>query len=516
MKKELPYDSISINKKSNVPIYKQLYDCIRKSIISNQFAANNRLPSTRQLSNDLNISRSTVTAAYDQLIAEGYLHSIRGSGTLIAETLRSTAENTNENSTPYNKYNNSLIENHNVYSQLSEMAKPYANPKIHQRIRTNYQQTALMPGIPSRHNFPNAIWGKLLGKHAKKSLGIDAGYDYPSGIPALKKAISDYIRLARGVNTNDNEVLIVTSTQAALDVLCRVLINKGDTTGIEDPGYRGAYIAMRNSSANIIGIPLDKEGITLPNANIFNNTPAKIIYTSPSHQYPTGVTMSYSRRMALLEYAHQHNTWIFEDDYDSEFRYRGKPLPCLQGLDNKQRVIYIGTFSKSLSPSMRVAYIVAPPALSPIINTLLGDLGSGVNLAVQYALAEFIEAGHYSRHIRKARKEYSEKQQTLYIAIKKYLSDSVDYSQSNAGIQATLYFKESSFKTKISDTEFVSFAEKEGLYLRALSPYYQAVSTQKERPKQGIILGFAACENNEIEEFITKLSQLIKRFLENN
>lgn len=503
MKIQLPLDAIKIDTQSKIPIYRQLYAIIRKAIISNQFSALSQLPSSRQLSSELSISRSTVTAAYDQLIAEGFLISKRGSGTIVAEVFNLPHKAlSNERSIDTSKQ---IID---LSSQLSNIAKIYCDTKIQQKIRTNYQQTTLMPGIPSRYNFPNIIWGKLLGKYAKQSLGVDAGYDHPSGIPQLKKAIADYIRLARGVNTHEDNVLIVSSTQAALDLLCRLILNEGDIAGIEEPGYRGAYLAMQNSNAKILGIPVDKEGITIPSTKIV----PKLIYTSPSHQYPTGVTMSYSRRMALLEYAQQHQSWILEDDYDSEFRYRGRPLPCLQGLDQNQRVIYLGTFSKSLSPSMRVAYIVAPPALSTTIKAFLGDIGVGTNIAVQYALAEFIEAGHYSRHIRKARKEYAEKQQILSIAIEKNLKDKVDFFQSNAGLQATLYFKQKLFKQNsyekngeaILDTQLVKDAEKVGLYLRPLSAYYQTNIT-----RQGLVLGFAASDKDTINIAIKKLSQLI-------
>ena len=514
MKKELPLDTISIDKKSKTPIYQQLYNTIKKGIISNNYPANNRLPSSRQLSKELDISRSTVTTAYDQLIAEGFLISKKGSGTSIAEALTHTLKPASKPSKA-NKIN-SVID---LSSQLSNMAKTYNNLETQQRIRTNYKQTTLMPGIPSRHNFPNAKWGKLLGKYARQSLGTDAGYDYPCGIPQLKKAIANYIRLARGINTEEKDILIVNSTQTALDILCRLILNKGDIAGIEEPGYRGAYLAMKNSEAVIQSIAVDNEGMVIPstilNAISTTNTPTiekapKLIYTSPSHQYPTGVTMSYSRRIALLEYAHQYKSWILEDDYDSEFRYRGKPLPSLQGLDQNQRVIYLGTFSKSLSPSMRVAYIVAPPALSPIIKTFLGDIGTGINIAVQYALAEFIEAGHYSRHIRKTRKEYAEKQQILSTAIAEYLHDKVDFFQSNAGLQATLYFKEDSSKKTIVDRVFVKEAEKEGLYLRPLSSNYRTALE-----KQGLILGFAACDKETINSAIQKLAQLIENSFSN-
>ena len=496
MKPQLPLDAIQINAQSKTPIYRQLYETIRKAIISHQFPANSLLPSTRVLSSELSISRSTVTAAYDQLIAEGFLISKIGSGTIVAEVL-----SLSPNTLTKDKCSKKLKQTIDLASQLSNIAKTYCTPKVQQKIRTNYQQTTLMPGIPSRQNFPNLIWGKLLGKYAKRSLGLDAGYDHPSGIPQLKKAIADYICLARGVNTHEDNVLIVSSTQAALDLLCRLILNVGDIAGIEEPGYRGAYLAMRNSKAEILGIPVDSEGITIPE----EKTVPKLIYTSPSHQYPTGVTMSYTRRMALLEYAEQHQSWILEDDYDSEFRYRGSPLPSLQGLDQNQRVIYLGTFSKSLSPSMRIAYIVAPPVLTSIINAFIGDIGLGSNIAVQYALTEFIDAGHYSRHIRKARKEYAEKQRLLNIAIETYLHDKVDFFQSNAGLQATLFFKQNFTKNSITDTQFVKKAEKSGIYLRPLSSYYQTKNT-----KQGLILGFAASDTETINESIKILSQLLE------
>jgi len=494
MTNQLPLDAISIDSKSKTPLYRQLYEQIRHAIINKQFSVNSKLPSTRQLSIELNIARSTVTAAYDQLIAEGYLISKRGSGTCVAEALISNDVSPNKNETQQ------ASSNLNLDSQLSCMAQHYSNTSIQTRSRTNYKQTTLMPGIPSRFNFPNISWGKLVGKYAKQPLNLDAGYDYPSGIPQLKTAIANYIRLARGVITHDNDILIVSSTQAALDLLCRTLLNKGDTTWIEEPGYRGAHIAMHNAQANIQGIPVDQEGITLSKASLA----PKLIYSTPSHQYPTGTTMSYARRMALLDYAQKHQSWILEDDYDSEFRYRSKPLPCLQGLDKNQRVIYLGTFSKSLSPSMRVAYIVSPPALSPILKTLLGDIGAGVNIAVQYALAEFIEMGHYSQHIRKTRKEYANKQLILSRSIKKHLSSMVDFTQSNAGLQATLYFKQSYFKNGIDDTQLVKLAADENLFLRPLSTLYYS-----SHAKQGLVLGFATCENDEIENAIMKLAKVM-------
>ena len=502
MKNHLPLDAIAIDHESKTPLYRQLYTLIRQAIISNKFTANCQLPSSRQLSTELNISRCTVTTAYDQLIAEGYLVSKRGSGTRVAEALINIGNDREKDKRAKTQTLSQKEKTAQIAPQLSSLAQHYCEHSIQTRTRTNYKQTTLMPGIPSRHNFPNIAWGKLLGKYAKQPLNLDAGYDHPSGIPQLKTAIANYIRIARGVNTQESDILIVNSTQSALDLLCRTILNTGDNTWIEEPGYRGSYIAMRNAGANIQGISVDYDGIIIPTSA---PTP-KLIYTTPSHQFPTGATMSYARRLALLDYAQQHKSWILEDDYDSEFRYRSKPLPSLQGLDQNQRVIYLGTFSKSLSPSMRVAYIVAPPTLSAILKAFLGDIGTGINIAVQYALAEFIEMGHYSQHIRKTRKEYATKQQLLSKAINDHLADMVEFTQSNAGLQTTLYFKQGFFKDGIDDTKLMKQAESEHIYLRPLSALYHFTQA-----KQGLVLGFATHENDEIENAIIKLGKIMRR-----
>lgn len=211
--------------------------------------------------------------------------------------------------------------------------------------------------------------------------------------------------------------------------------------------------------------------------------------------------MSYSRRKALLDYAYRNNCWILEDDYDSEFRYRGKPLPCLQGLDQHQKVIYMGTFSKSVSPSLRVAYLVVPENLRTVLESFFADTGQGINLSVQQALAEFIQNGHYSQHIRKTRLQYSIKQKILVDAINKHLSNEVTVSKNNAGLQIMI-----TFKKDISDTEIAQEAQKEKLTVRPLSLLYQS-----QKAKQGLILGFAATDSDEIDPAICKLAEIVHR-----
>ena len=482
-------DAFIVDRNSKLPIYRQLYDLIQQGITTGKFTAESKLPSSRILSKELNVSRSTVTTAYDQLIAEGYLITRPGSGTVVAAALLSKRS-------VVNKIQRGEID------LLPEMLSPLAQTYLKRaRKYTSYKKSKLVVSLPSRSGFPNAVWGKLLAKHARKALDVDAGYDNPSGIDPLKVAIAEYLGMARAVVTSAKNVLILSSTQAAVDLLCRALLKPGDRAWLEDPGYNGVRIAMKNYSANITGINIDDEGLCLPK----HENPPKIIYTTPSHQYPTGVTMSYVRRMSLLDYAHKNKCWVLEDDYDSEFRYSGKPLPSLQGLDQMQQVIYLGTFSKSLSPSLRVAYIVAPDNLTPVLEALMADTGQGVNLSVQHALAEFIEAGHYSLHIRKTRQQYSIKQQLLVEALNKYLSKEVTVSSSQAGLQTLVYFN-----NKIVDVEVEELATSQGFSVRALSPLYQT-----QHPRHGLILGFAATECDDIDPAVKELAEIIKKLSQN-
>ncbi len=483
----IPVEAIIFDLKKSIPIYRQLYDFIQQAIVTGEFPAKAQLPSSRLLSKEMNISRSTVTTTYDQLIAEGYLTSQRGSGTTVAEALSPTQL---EHIKPEQLYKEISAE------RLSAFGQSYLNSsKV--RNYANYNESVLAVSLPSINSFPHGPWGRILSKYAKKPLNLDAGYDHPAGIYSLKSAISDYLGLSRGVNTRAENVLILNSTQAAVDLLCRILLQPGDRGWIEDPGYNGIRLAMSNCAASIVGISVDSEGLKIPQGKLS----PKVIYTTPSHQYPTGVTMSYSRRMALLDYAHKNQSWILEDDYDSEFRYRGKPLPSLQGLDQFQQVIYLGTFSKSVSPSLRVAYMVVPDSLRTVLESIFADTGQGVNLSVQQALAEFIQDGHYSQHIRKTRQIYSIKQRLLVDAIQKHLSSEVSVSKSQAGLQTTI-----TFNHDINDLEVVTLSLKAGLAVRALSPLYQT-----QQPQNGLILGFAATENEEIEPAVIKLAKIIRQ-----
>ncbi|MBT3203158.1 MAG: PLP-dependent aminotransferase family protein, partial [Gammaproteobacteria bacterium] len=482
----IPVEAIFFDQEKATPIYRQLYDFIQQAIVTGEFPAKAQLPSSRLLSKELCISRSTVTTTYDQLIAEGYLTSQRGSGTTVAKALKPAHL---EHIKPEQEDNELSVERLSTFGQAylkSSKARNYAN----------YKDSLLAVSLPSIVSFPHGPWGRILSKYAKKPLSLEAGYDHPTGIYSLKTAVASYLGLSRGVNTGAENVLILNSTQAAVDLLCRVLLQAGDCCWMEDPGYNGIRLAMSNCAASIVGISVDSEGLKIPTGE---HSP-KVIYTTPSHQYPTGVTMSYSRRMSLLDYAHKNQSWILEDDYDSEFRYRGKPLPSLQGLDQFQQVIYLGTFSKSVSPSLRVAYMVVPDSLKTVLEAIFADTGQGVTLSVQQALAEFIQDGHYSQHIRKTRQLYSIKQQLLVDAIHKHLSGEVSVSKSQAGLQTTIIFNH-----QINDLEVVALSRKAGLAVRALSPLYQT-----QQPQHGLILGFAATENEEIEPAVIKLAKIIR------
>ncbi len=485
MLSHIPLEAFTVEPQLKTSLFNQLYQLIQHRIQNADFPAQSLMPSSRILAKELSISRSTVTSVYEQLVAEGYLVSKRGSGTVVAQSL--LPESGPENLENYPR--KSLEAEH-----ISNLAQTFISVP---REYISYRNNTLAVSLPSRTSFPSHVWGKLLGKYAKKQPDENAGYDQPGGVTLLRTAIAKYLKLSRAVNTSAEDILILNSTQSAVDLLCRALLNTGDVGWVENPGYKGIHIAMKNADTDIHGIDIDSEGITISS----RQPVPKVIYTTPSHQYPMGTTMSYGRRMELLNFANQQASWIIEDDYDSEFRYSGKPLPSLQGLDQHQQVIYLGTFSKTLSPSMRVAYLVSPKHLTPILQSMIADFGLGVNLTVQYALAEFIDQGHYSQHIRKTRQKYANKQQCLLNSLREHMIDKISIIESSAGLQTTVLLKNS-----LQDTEIVTRAKIEGLHIKALSPLYHS-----KPAKQGLIIGFASTQIEDIEPAIKTLNKRITR-----
>jgi len=351
---------LQLDHKGEEPLYLQLYHAIRKAILGGQLSAGTQLPPTRVLATELAVSRTTVITAFEQLFAEGYLEARVGSGTFVASTLPEE-----------------MLHAHAQQVPLQPMKKP---PRLSQRIQqmvrsplVPYFQAppsrAFQPGLPALDAFPFEVWSKLAARRYQHPPFELLTYGDPAGYCPLREAIAQYLTTSRAVRCQPEQVLIVAGAQQAIDLTARTLLDEGDMVWVEDPGYPRARGILLGAGVKIISVPLDQEGLNVEAGKRLSER-AHMAYVTPSHQYPLGSTMSLARRLALLNWAQSVGAWILEDDYDSEFRYRGHPLASLQGLDTHGQVIYMGTFSKVLFPALRLGYLVLPLELvEPFITT---------------------------------------------------------------------------------------------------------------------------------------------------
>lgn len=394
---------------SAIPLYQQLYEHLRVAILAGQLKHGTKLPSSRALADELGVSRNTILSAYDQLTAEGYLQSIEGKGTFVAHSLPETVLT----ASPRRTGTQARPRTH----RLSERAEALlATPPMPHPSNEARRVRAFRSGLPALDAFPYERWAKLVSRHAHRLQPDHMTYQDRAGYRPLREAIANYVNVARQVHCTADQVVIVSGSQGALHLAARVLLNSGDLAWVEDPGYLGARTALVATGARLIPVPVDDEGLQV-DEGIARAPDARIAYVTPSHQFPIGMTMSLKRRLALLEWAKQADAYILEDDYDGEYRFDGRPLASLQGLDDHDSALYIGTFSKVLFPALRIGYIIVP---TPLLDAFLAMRHSmDVNLPIleQAALAEFISEGHFTRHIRRMRMLYAERRAALLQAI---------------------------------------------------------------------------------------------------
>jgi GntR family transcriptional regulator/MocR family aminotransferase len=471
------------------PLHDQLYAGIRSAILAGQLRANTRLPSTRRLAHELAISRNTVLEAYAQLLAEGYITGQVGSGTYVSPTLPDAVlqlQTTTSLSYPVPARN------------PSQRGKLLAATPV-SAARDTGTLRAFRPGLPAFETFPFEIWSRLMARHWRQPPPELLSYGSPRGYPPLREAIAEYLLASRGVRCTPEQIIIVAGSQQALDLATRVLLDIGDRAWIEDPGYLGARGALTSAGAEIVPVPVDGEGLDMT-AGISQCPDARLVYITPSHQFPLGVTMSLPRRLALLEWAHRTGAWILEDDYDSEYRYTGRPLPALQGLDSENRTIYLGTLSKTLFPSLRLGYMVVPPDLiAPFVaaKALADRHAPSIEQAV---LADFIAQGHFVRHVRRTRVLYAERQATLVEAVERELSGLLELEPAEAGMHLVARLPHN-----IDDQLVSAKAAEYGVEAPALSTYGVAPL----RPR-GLILGYAAFSQAEIYAGVRRLRRALQ------
>ncbi len=360
------------------------------------------------------------------------------------------------------------------------------------------------PGIPDTRNFPLALWERLQRQILKEIGTQTLLHGDPQGVEPLRRAIADYINLERGARATADHVLILTSSQQALTLCANVLLDPGERIYMEDPVYYGARKAFDAAGLNCVPVPLDQQGLKIE--PILNDpSPARAIFLTPSHQFPTGATLALERRFALIEWANHHRGWIIEDDYDSEFHYAGKPTACMQGLDQNDRTIYIGTFTKSLFPGLRIGYVVLPPQLIKPMTTARTLLDGHTASISQYTLARFIEGGHFGAYIRNMRSIYAQRLEILTKLVRKHLADFVEPRVPVGGLQMPCILT-----CDISEHAVLEATRRSDIELLGLSALHASGEGEA-----GFLLGFAAYTPAELEIAIRKLEKIFQTLKSN-
>jgi len=448
---------------------------LRQAIHSSTLDAGERLPSSRLLAADLAISRVTVEAAYGQLESEGYLTRTTGRGTFVAADILVTARR-------------------RTVSPPVRLSQRGAQIHAGGGCDDPPFPQAFAAGSPDLRAFPHRTWRRLLQQRLRQDGEALMRYGHPQGLPQLRAAVADYLAQSRGVRCSPDRVMILTSSQQALQMIALLLCDSGDTVWMEEPGYAGARHAFRSAGARIGGIRVDEHGAVPAE----DGTPG-LVYLTPSHQYPTGVTLSLARRLAWLDFARRSGSWLIEDDYDSEFHYDQRPQPALQGLEEDARVLYLGTFSKVLFPSLRLAYMVVPDALIAPLCRLRSMMDGHSAQLMQAVTADFMQHGHFAAHLRLMRQLYASRRDLLCRELEDKLGDRLTLLPHQGGLQLTVELNGG------DERRLTQEAAERGLLLPPLSPLYHQ---QGSGMREGWILGYTALRPAEIRQAVARLARL--------
>ena len=483
--------TIKLEKNSLVPVYRQLEDKLRGLILSGELVNGLRLPSTRQFSKDLGVSRLTVKNVYEQLSAEKFLNSHPGAGTFVAEIALNEKP-------PVGK----PLHLGKSAQQLSERAVQLSKSKAIVRLG---EHRPFRPGVPALDRFPRKIWGSKYSKILRESSDSTFSYGQSGGADRLKRAIAGHVNDHRGMQIDPEQVIITAGAQQAFSLIAFTLLNPGDEVWIEDPGHIAGRDAVRAFGAKALPVRVDAEGFDLSYA-ISKYAQARLIFVTPSHQHPLGVTMSLQRRIQLLEFARKNQTWIIEDDYDSEFRYRDRPLRAMQSLDNYGQVLYVGSFSKTLFPALRLGYLISPPEFVDSFSVGQTLLSQNVSTILQEIVSSFIEDGSYNAHIRKMRELYSTRLDILYQSLEKEADDLIEFSKPDAGMHLIGWLRNAS----LSDIEVCESIWNAGVDCLPLS-----IFSQKPLNRGGVIMGFACAPEQKIPELTRILADSMRKHMTN-
>jgi len=469
--------------KDNEPLFRRVYRGLREAILRGAFVPGEKLPSTRDLAEQLGVSRTVSLMAYEQLLAEGFATGRAGSGTYASTAVVNHLQDASRRSPKI------------PLSQFGAAAAA-AGRKLHLPSRAPRPRAYDFAfGVSDLETFPFQAWRRILQRCARKTRVAELDYASASGSPALRHAVCMHLRRARAVACDPEQVVIVNGSQQALDLIGRVLLDRGDAVVIEDPCYQGTREVLRVAGARLYPGAVDDEGLNpalLPKR-------ARIAFVTPSHQFPTGAILPLARRLALIEWAQRAGALIVEDDYDGEFFYRGQPIESLQGLDRNGRVIYVGTFSRTVFSALRIGYLIAPKDLVATFTAAKWLCDRHTAVLEQETLAEFISSGLYERYLRRVRRRNAKRRQALLEAVDRHLGDRVKVSGSDAGAHVVLWPKR-----RISEKQVVANALKRGVLIYGLAPYHLGKSS---RP--GLLLGYSRLSEREIAEGIRRLAEIL-------
>ena len=491
------------------PLYHQVYRAFRSDILSQTLAPGERVPSTRALAELLKVSRNTAVAAYEQLLAEGYLEARLGAaGTVVAPVLPPHSRHFEPPKLPDRQRHTSTrtdvrlgLAGERILNSAKKVRDSLGLPALSWEQTSPHVWYDFRPGRAAFGDLPYALWCRLLGSRARHANLRDLDYGPPQGRWELREAIANRIRRLRGVNANPERVVIVNGTQQALDLISRVLLNPGDRVLMEEPHYTGARCAFMAAEAELFTSPVDDHGIQIPKAKKQKDS-FRLAYVTPSHQFPTGVVLPIARRLELLAWASREGAFIIEDDYDSEYRYDGPPLQSLAGLDREGSVIYVGTFSKILFPALRLAYLVLPESLVEPVVAAKAIEDTGTAALEQMVLADFISMGHFDRHLRRTNASNAARRTTLIAALRKEFAERAEVCGANTGLHLLVWLKGRS-GGMIADVH--ARAEKAGVGLYPVDPFYM-----KPPKRTGIVLGYAPLRAREIREGIRLLAKALQ------
>ncbi len=479
---------IAVDREAAKPLYRQIYDAYRSTIVGRNLRAGQQIPSTRALASELGISRIPVLNAYAQLLAEGYFESRVGAGTFVSSSLPDQLTS--------------------CESRGGALAEARSGPRVVSR------RSALVPGRENApwlrgwgafsvgqlafDQFPFQIWSSLVARHGRSVRAGSLNYGDPMGSKDFRETIAIYLRTARAVHCEAQQIMVVSGSQQALEISARVLLDPGSPVWIEELGYPFLRYGLAMAGCRLIPVPVDSEGLDVT-AGIKQCRKARAAYVTPSHQYPLGVTMSASRRLQLLDWAQSSGAWIIEDDYDSEYRYENMPIASLQGLDHNSRVVYIGTFSKTLFPSMRLGYLVIPGDLVDRFVAVRHAMDLFPPHLYQAILTDFISEGHFARHVRKTRLIYSERRSALVEALRSEFGARFETRGGEAGMHLVVTLPKG-----LLDQEIALRAASQKLWLWPLSPSYLSKAA-----RQGFILGFASTKATEMPRAVRRLRNVL-------